>query len=174
MKLSKSDALLVHSLLFHGSTLNLSHDILDRVADLLSSLENFLLSSSEDDSSEEDTDAEEDEDEDEEDSESEEEDEDIEHDAVLASDELQGLPVANVTSPAGDKVTLQFEDVDSNGAVDALLDDGSVIISDVSSIVVKQKTIELHDGEEWHVFTFRKLPRAWLKTFELDTVYGVN
>jgi hypothetical protein len=129
-------------------------------------LEDFLLSSDEESSEEEE--------EQEEEQEEEEEEEKVHHDASVSPEKLQDLTVANVTSPTGEKVSLQFEDVDRDNAIDVLVDEGSMIIENVSSIILKKKTVEFHDGEEWHVFTYKKIPSSWKKTFDIDSVYGVD
>ena len=178
MKLSKSDALFLHSFLFHALTTHHGGDVRVRLEELMEALADFLLSQDEpeedhDETSDEDDDQEEDESDDEESDDEEDDEDDLQHDLLLTTDALCKLQPASVTSPAGEKVTLQFEDVEVEGAVDALVDDGSLIIADVSSLKVTKKTVELHDGSEWHVFTYKRLPKGW-SVLGVDKLVGVE
>ena len=94
---------------------------------------------------------------------------------LVAPPVLAVLPPLSVTSPTGSKVSLEFEDV-GESTVDALLDEGSVILDGVSHLKVDEdsKEIHLYDGSEWHSFGFRKLPKAWVKVLNPGVLYGVD
>jgi len=171
MKLSKSDALFLHSFIFHALSSEHSGDVRVKLEVLMESLADSLLSSEETQDQEDEEEEEEESEEDEE--EESEEDEEIEHDSFLSPVTIGKLPPASVTSPSGEKVSLQFEDVDMEGAVDALIDDGSVIINEVSTIKVTAKTVELHDGAEWHLFSYKKLPREW-RVLKVNSTVGIE
>jgi len=98
--------------------------------------------------------------------------------SFITAEELAKLSSALVLSPTGDKISLEFEDVGEEDSVDVLLDNGSVIIDNVSSLrIIVNPTatvIDFHDGEEWHDFSVKKLPKSWLKVIKSNTVYGVG
>jgi len=127
-----------------------------------------------------DDDSDEDEESDDEDSDDEDEGEDEETkdlppaDEFVTPGELNDLPSVLVTSPSGDKITLEFEDIDEPDLVDLLLDEGGVIIESITRIKLNGKSIEFFNGEEWHVFLLeKKLPKTWKKLMSEGTVYGV-
>lgn len=165
MKLSKPDALFLHSFLFHAMTTEHGGDVRARLEELMDSLADFLLTQDESNEPHEEAS-------DDDDQEEEEEEEELQHDMFLTTEMLCALQPATVTSPANEKVTLQFEDVDVEGAVDALVDDGALIITDISSLKVTKKTVELHDGSEWHVFTYKRLPKNW--SVLVDKLVGIE
>lgn len=184
MKLSKSDALFLYGVLFHqSSTKSLGYSEEDRLQDLLNSLSEYVLGDSvETQADDHDHDALDDEsddvdqscdDEDDEDSDDEEEDVPEVEDIVKAS-ALAALPAVTVVSPTGSKVSLEFEDIGDENSVDALLDEGSMIIDSVTHIKLNSDSIELYDSAEWHKFTFKKASKAWGKQLNLGVVYGVG
>lgn len=174
MKLTKPDVLFLHSLLFHFLTQDHGSDVSSRVHDLMNDMEDFLLSGEEEETeSEQEEDALEEEQEDDVDAEEEEEDTEVEAEDFLTPEAAGKLPPVTVTSPTGEKVTLEFEDVGEDDLVDVLIDDGSVIIDSVTQLKVTQSSVEVYDGEQWHVFAMKRLPKSW-KAIDLDTVYGFS
>lgn len=96
-------------------------------------------------------------------------------DDFVTPDELHSLPSVMVTSPTGDKITLEFEDVCEDGIVDVLLDEGSVVIESVERLKLDGKTLSLYDGDEWHSFLVqKKLPKSWTKRIKSEKIYGVK
>ena len=182
MRLSKSDALFLHTVLWHyrmTSQGNFSYTEEDKLNSLVDELSKFVLSVDEDENQEDgylvpyDDEEEADEDlEDEDDSEADADEEEIT--SFVSPADLAALPTITVISPTGSKVTLEFEDVNEELCVDALLDNGSVIIDSVESLRLTSDAVELYDGEEWHSFTSKKIPKKWLSLIDLDTVYGVK
>lgn len=166
MKLEKTDALLLHSVLFAYVNSNVSLEFVDveHLEDLFERLQDYISSSVQEELPEE---SEEDYcDSDEE----EQEDEEVEHDEPeielhVTCQSASDLSPVEVVSPDGSKVTLEFEDVDENSVVDALIDDGNVIIEQISCVVLTDKNISLYDGEEWHDFQIKKTPKAWKRVF---------
>jgi hypothetical protein len=169
MKLSKSDALLLHAVLFKHLTNTHSQRVETHHEDLLYKLEGYLLDDVEDE--EEDVEVEDDS---VEDVEAEDEYEVPEPDEFKGPSVLAKLPAVSVTSPAGDKVTLEFEDVGDADTVDVLLDDGSVILDRVCCIKLTDKSVELFDSEECHAFQIKKLPKTWSKVLQPGVLYGVD
>jgi hypothetical protein len=197
MKLSRPEAFFLHNLLFHVSTTQISlgpkeeddlYDIMNRLCGyvLNEQTTSEVESSFEPDEVHSSDDFLEDEDEDEEDEESDEDEETtdegsvevevLDSDAFISPVVLADLPPIGVVSPAGDKISLEFEDVGEADSVDALLDGGTIIIDTVSQVKVAplSKALELFDGEEWHRFEVKKFPKAWSKHLVSDTVYGVT
>jgi len=176
MKLSKSDALLVYTLLFNQSSLGRSFD--DQLDDVLDRIFAYLTdgdSGYEDEEALTSEESEETEEEDETESETEDEEESVQVDDYVPVSVLEDLSSASVTSPAGDEMTLEFEKSPTNSSsVDALLDNGTVIIEGISVVKLTEKSIELHDGSEWHVFGCKRVPKQWRKTFEPSVSYGIE
>ena len=182
MKLNKPDALFLHSLLFHVLTQDLGSDVSTRLRDIMSDMEDFLLTDdayveiesdeSEDQEVDDDDDTDDADDDDDDDAE-EETSEDVKADAFLKPEDAGKLPALTVSSPTGEKVTFEFEDVGEDDLVDVLIDDGSVIIDSVTHLKVTSTSIEVYDGAEWHVFSTKRLPKTW-KNITLDTVYGFS
>ena len=180
MKLSKSDALLVYTLLFNQtSSLGSSFDdqldsILDSIFKYLTDEDSEAHDSSEensDETNEEDEDASEDADNSEEDSEQ----SNVQVEDYISPLALEELSSANVTSPAGDEVSLEFEKSPSDSStIDALLDGGTVIIEGVNTIKLTEKSVELHDGSEWHIFECKRIPKQWRKALDVSVVYGIE
>lgn len=181
MKLDKSDALLIHSIFFAyvNARSNMDHMDVDHLQDLQERLRDFIvddapLTDKEPDSEESEYDEEEDDDyEEEEDEEEDEEVEDLKIDTYVDCSSAGELPAVNVTSPDGSKMTLEFEDVDEPDNVDALLDDGTVIIEAVVAVRIENGVISLYDDEQRHDFkATKKLPKAWSKLFPQTQVVG--
>lgn len=183
MKLSKSDALFLYTVMWHyKSTTSSGTEVEERLSELLGAFSNFIMGDNED----------EDESEDEEDKNSHKEDKSCQHcdeeeealeeqeeiTSFITAEELSKLSSALVLSPTGEKISLEFEDVGEEDSVDVLLDNGSVIIDNVSAlrliITPSSTAVDFHDGEEWHVFEVKKLPKSWSKVIESNTVYGVG
>ena len=164
MRLNKTDALLVHAVLFRHACEN---DSDPRVEDLLADLEDFIVSS---DSNDDDDDVD-----DEVEVEATESDFELpEVDEHLTPASLSDLPALNVTSPTGEKVTFEFEDVGSEDSIDVLVDDATLIIDGIQRVKVTSGQIELFDSSERHVFGIKKLPKTWSKVFKTDVVYGIS
>ena len=166
MRLNKTDALLVHAVLFRHACEN---DSDPRVEDLLADLEDFIVSSdSNDEEDDDDVD-------DEVEVEATESDFELpEVDEHLTPASLSDLPALNVTSPTGEKVTFEFEDVGADDSVDVLVDEGTVILDNVLRVKVLADQIELFDSEEKHVFGVKKLPKTWAKVLKVGVVYGLD
>lgn len=184
MKLDKSDALLIHSVLFAyvNARSNMDHMDVDHLQDLQERLRDFIVDDSPVTEQEQDTDEEYEEEEDDYDDSEEEEEEEEENDVddedewkidtFVSPEEAGELSPITVTSPDGSKVTLEFEDVDEHDNVDALLDDGTVILEGVTSVAFLDGLIRLYDGENLNDFKVRKLPKSWTKLFPKGTVVG--
>lgn len=180
MKLDKSDALTIYSVLFHYlNTTTPNHvdgehlaDIYDRLHDFLSSEENTHCH--EDTSQREDEEYEEDYEEEEDDELDEEDEEESSVEIFVTPAHVSDLAPIKVTSPDGSVLSFEFEDVDADDVVDVLIDDGSVIIEDVFKVIVEADVLRLHDGDQWHDFKLGKLPKAWKKTFPLNKVVGFH
>jgi hypothetical protein len=167
----------------YKSTTSSGDEVEERLTEMLGTFSEFII---EDSNKEvypgEDNDVDEDEDDkscqlcEDEEPDAEEEQEEIT--SFITAEELANLSSALVLSPAGGKISLEFEDVGEEDSVDVLLDNGSVIIDNVSSlrITVTPSTtvVDFHDGEEWHDFNVKKLPKSWLKVIKVNTVYGVG
>ena len=179
MKLDKSDALLIHSVLFAyvNARSNMDHMDVDHLQDLQERLRDFIvddapLTDKEPDSEESEYD---DEDDDYEEDEEEEEDdeEELKIDAYIDCSSAGELPAVSVTSPDGSKMTLEFEDVDEPDNVDALLDNGTVIIDAVVAVRIENGVISLYDDELRHDFKVtKKVPKSWSKLFPQSQVVG--
>lgn len=176
MKLDKSDALLIHSVLFAyvNARSNMDHMDVDHLQDLQERLRDFIVEDSPVTEKEQDTDADADEEyEEEEDDYEEEEEEDFKIDTYVDCSSAGELPSVNVTSPDGSKMTLEFEDVDEPNNVDALLDDGTVIIEAVVAVRLENGVISLYDDEQRHDFKVtKKVPKSWSKLFPQSQVVG--
>jgi hypothetical protein len=182
MKLNKSDAFLIHSVIFAyaNSDVTFSEEDAAHLEELQSRLRDFVLQESEQEDCDEcshDEDEEESEEYDEEeDYDDEEEEKDSESDEPIelyvtpkSASDLQPM---KVLSPDGSVVRLEFEDVGETDIVDVLLDGGSVIIDSVDKVVVNADAASFYDGEQWHDFKIVRLPKSWKKTFTLNTVTG--
>ena len=182
MKLSKSDALFLYTVMWHyKSTTSSGTEVEERLSELLGTFSNFIMGDNEDEDESESEDEDEEscqhcDDDDEEEEEAIEEQEEIT--SFITAEELSKLSSALVLSPTGDKISLEFEDVGEEDSVDVLLDSGSIVIDNVSSLrIIVNPTatvIDFHDGEEWHDFSVKKLPKSWLKVIKSNTVYGVG
>lgn len=175
MNLDKSEALMIYTVLFHYlNTSNLDHVDVESIEDVVDRLHNFLVGSShdaDDDDVEEDEDEDDSYDEEEDDSEDEdEEDETVE--LYVTPAQASSLPPITVISPDGSKVSFEFEDIDEKEVIDALFDNGSVIIEGVKRFLVLDGSIRLDDGEEWHAFKTTKYPKTWKKVFPVGVVTG--
>ena len=184
MKLDKSDALTIYSVVFHYlNTTTPNHVDAEHLADIYDRLHDFLSSDEHvchhgDEHGEETSEDHEDDYEEEDDWEDEDEDEDEEEDApveiFVTPATVSDLAPIKVTSPDGSVVSFEFEDVDADDVVDVLVADGSVIIEDVFKVVVEAGVLRLHDGDQWHDFKLGKFPKAWKKVFPLDKVVGFH
>ena len=177
MKLDKSDALLLHSVLFAyvNSNVNLEFVDVEHLEDLFGRLQDYVSAtetvSQPTDRGDVDSEGDEDEDEDEEEEEEEEEDEPVVEQFVTCQSAADLSPVS-VFAPDGSKVTLEFEDVGESNSVDALLDDGGVIIDSVTCVVLTNQNIALYDGEEWHDYKIKKSPKSWNRVFPHGRIVG--
>jgi len=184
MKLTKPDALFLYGVLFHcASTQKMSESVTEHLEDILDDMSDFLLSAEDDESEDDvetvssdepydDTSEEDEEDQEDEEDESDEEEEDLPEVQLYAPPaEFAELPAIKVTSPSGDKVTLEFEDVGEENSVDVLLDEGTMIIDSVVRVRLTPTSIELYDEAECHTFEVRKFPKSW-QTIVSNTVYG--
>ena len=181
MKLSKSDALFLYTVMWHyKSTTSSGTEVEERLSELLGTFSNFIMGDNEDEDESEDKDDKSCEDKSCQHCDDEEEalEEQEEITSFITAEELSKLSSALVLSPAGDKISLEFEDVGEEDSVDVLLGSGDIVIDNVSSlrIIVKPTAtvIDFHDGEEWHDFSVKKLPKSWLKVIKVNTVYGVG
>jgi hypothetical protein len=183
MKLSKSNALFLYSVLYHYRSQNdqaLDNENFENLETLQETLKSFILDENVDDLQEEGDlkVASDDEDGEEEDEEDEVGDESSppEFEDYLLPSVVADLPPITVVSPTGAKITLEFEDVEEMSSVDALLDGGSIIIDTVTAVKVDGDTqVSLWDGGEWHSFKpAKKLPRAWHGVFESGVTYGLD
>lgn len=186
MKLSIPDALLLHATLFSytNSNVNITEDDFAELSDLRERIYDFIVDDDHDtheivdyancsetskperstvydrESSEED------------DLEDEDEDESLEIEEYITAKLADALSPIFVISPVGSKVSLEFEDVGDADSVDALLDEGSIIIDHIDSILLSKDKISLYDGEEWHDFKTKKIPKQWTKAFSRGKVTG--
>lgn len=180
MKLSKSDALFLYTVMWHyKSTTSSGDEVEERLSELLGMFSEFIMG---DNNNEEDAADEDDTAEDESCQHCDDEEEALEKQEEIASfitaEELSKLSSALVLSPTGDKISLEFEDVGEEDSVDVLLDSGSIVIDNVSSLRItvtpSATVVDFHDGEAWHDFNVKKLPKSWLKVIKSNTVYGVG
>lgn len=182
MKLDKQDALLLHSIVFAYANSNVNLDFLDlqHLEDLQLRLSDFITHDNDNDScsdhdcasDDEEVDDEEEYDEDSEEYEDDEDDKPVE--LYVTPERAASLSPIKVISPDGAEVSFEFEDIDEDDVVDALFDDGSVIIEDVFKLEVDEDSIRLHDGEEWHDFKVTKYPKSWKKVIPVGVVVGFS
>ena len=183
MKIDKPDALMLHSVLFAyvNSNVNLEFIDVDHLQSLQERLQDFITQAQEDEphdcETEEELDTEEsddyDEDEDEDDvGTSDEQDEQIE--VFVTAKDVSDLSPLRVVSPDGSTVSLEFEDVGEDDMVDALIDEGAIIVDSVVKLVVDEKCVSLHDGEEWHDFKVVKLSKSWRRAFPMGKIVGFS
>lgn len=91
----------------------------------------------------------------------------------LKQEDLNELPSILVTSPTGNSITLEFENIDEEDCIDVLLDEGSVVLESACRLKLTEKTVEIFDEEECHTFLLqKKLPKSWSKSIKKNTVYG--
>lgn len=180
MKLDKSDALLIHSVLFAyvNARSNMDHMDVDHLQDLQERLRDFIVDDApetekESDSEESEYEEEEDDYEEDDQEEEEEEEEELKIDTYIDCSSAGELPAVSVTSPTGSKMTLEFEDVDEPDNVDVLLDNGTVIIDAVVAVRIENGLISLYSDEERHDFKVtKKVPKSWSKLFPQSQVVG--
>lgn len=173
MKLDKSDALLLHSVLFAYVNSNVSLEFVDanHLESLFERLQDFISDASKVEAAEETSHHDDDEEDDFED-EDEDEEPEPEIEIQVACQAAADLSPMEVISPDGSKVTLEFEDVGDASTVDALIDDGNVIIDVISRVVLTNQNVSLYDGEEWHDFQLKKTPKSWRRIFPHGKVVG--
>jgi hypothetical protein len=190
MKLDKSDAFLIHSVIFaySNSDVTFSEEDAAHLEELQSRLRDFVLQESEHDDCGEcshDEDEQDEYDEDEDDEEEDDEEEDLEEEEEEEEDEepielyvtpkvASDLSQVKVEAPDGSTVSLEFEDVGEPDVVDVLIDDGAVIIDGVIKVTVSKDCIAVHDGDQWHPFKVSKVPKMWKKTFPVDMIVGFH
>lgn len=185
MQLSKSDALLLSKVLFHYEKLTRYDgdisgefegffDIVDRLSEFLTGVPveppvNVLIASSDPDNSNEGDSLDDDEEDDDEDM-------PVAEQKILAA-ELHELPSLEVEM-SNMVVSLEFEEVDSDGesAVDLLLGDG--VIENVNLLRRNGKVLEVwaddSSDEIWHEsFEVKKLSKAWKLALKDGVVYEV-
>lgn len=175
MKLDKSDALLIHSVLFAyvNARSNMDHMDVDHLQDLQERLRDFIVDDAPVTDQEPESEDEEDDYEEEEDEDEEYDEEDLKIDTYIDCSSAGQLPAVSVTSPDGTKMLLEFEDVDEPNNVDALLDDGTVIIEAVVAVCLENGVISLYDDEQRHDFKVtKKVPKSWTKLFPQAQVVG--
>lgn len=163
MEISKSDTLLLYSVLFRtvvSDSVTLG-DKEDHAADLLCRFETYLTDLEPQDSvqmrSASDNEI------------------IIEADAVILPDVLPELPAVSVKTPSGEYMSLEFEpNIDT---INATFNDDEVVLEDVLAVKVLHDDdaceIQLHAGDEWHVFPVKKLPKIWKSTFNSGDIYAV-
>lgn len=182
MKLDKSDALMLHSILFayvNSDGVKLEFIDVDHIASLQERMQDFITQNLDhhDDTDAEDETDNDDQDDDDEDEDEDDEDEDEDEDPIdvfVSPNDISDLSPLKVTSPDGSTISLEFEDVGESDFVDALLDEGTVIIQTVSKIVVSNNCVALFDGEEWHEFKFEKLSKSWKRFFPAAQIVGFS
>lgn len=183
MKIDKPDALMLHSVLFAYVNSNVNLDFVDveHLQSLQERLQDFITDSQEDcqeaSDTEEDYDESDDDNDDYDDEESEEEEEEEEEDPIdvfVAAKDAADLSPLSVVSPDGSTVSLEFEYVGEDDMVDALIDEGTVIVDSVVKVVVDEKSVSLYDGEEWHDFKVVKLSKYWKRFFPSGQVVGFS
>lgn len=186
MKLDKSDALLIHSILFAyvNARSNMDHMDVEHLQDLQERLRDFIVddapvtdqgTDSEEEEEEEEYDEDDDyeDEQDESDEDEENEAEDVKIDTYVDCSSAGELPAVNVLSPDGSAMSLEFEDVDEPNNVDALLDNGTVIIEAVVAVSIENGVISLYDDEQRHDFkVVKKVPKSWNKLFPQSQVVG--
>lgn len=173
MRLSKSDALFLHKILFHYTLSAPNFDSLapgdiDTLEAIVQELRSFILndvdgiSSSESPQHDANVETED----------SQDSDEFEDPDAEVSADDLEGLKPMFVTTPTGQKASLEFEAI--GDGVDALIDGGSLIIDEVTHLRVHPDAIELYSGDEWHEFPFKKIPKDWVALLEKEKLYEIT
>jgi hypothetical protein len=178
MKLSKEDSLFLYGILFHLSAFReLDPEVENKVSSILSDLSRYFLENDDLERIVEDKNAELDDiiridDTIDEDSEKPKK----KNESYVSACSLDRLSPVTVVTPAGDKATFEFEDVEKADSVDVLVDEGTVIISGVSRIHVTRdlKSIRLYDGQEWHDFRVKKFPKSWTKVLVPDEEFLVG
>ena len=182
MKLDKPDALMLHSVLFAyvNSNVNLEFIDVDHLQSLQERLQDFITQEqeserhdceTEEELDDEETDDYDDEDEDDVDT-ADEQDEQIE--VFVTAKDVSDLSPLKVVSLDGSTVSLEFEDVGEDDMVDALIDEGAIIVDSVVKLVVDEKCVSLHDGEEWHDFKVVKLSKSWRRAFPMGKIVGFS
>ena len=175
MRLDKSDALLLRSVIFNFVVSDASGIQRDELEDLMSRIDEYILTSSD-----EVTDSQEDDDEDVVEVEDEEETSTPakmsvpSHDASVASSVLHDLQPANVTLPGGGKVLLEFEDNDDDNAVSVLENEGENIIEGIKHIRITDNEIEVYSDDECCKYTYKNIPKSWRKVLEVGKTYCVS
>lgn len=178
MKLSKSDALFLYTVMWHyKSTTSSGTEVEERLSELLGTFSNFIMGDNEDEDEDESED-------DEEESYDEDEDEEVESSADkpevpevanwLADTEVDKLQPVNVSYSDGAVTSLEFECCDTPDTVDVILD--SEIIPDVHAIKLSNESISIWEPEYgWHAFKFvKKSPKSWSRLLKTDLVYGIS
>ena len=180
MKLEKSDALLLHSIVFAYVNSNVSLDFIDveHLEDLQFRLSEFVTNEEKQSDKcvhvDDVDDDEYDEDEDEDDDDEYDEEEESPIDLFVQPMNADALDQMKVKTPDGSTVFLEFEDISEEKTVDALLDEGNVIIEGILKVAVTDGAVSLYDGEEWHDFKIVKLPKSWKKVFPLGKIVGFS
>lgn len=180
MKIDKSDAFLIHSVLFaySNSDVTFSEEDAQHLEELQTRLRDFVLGNEEScededcDHDHDDSDEYEEEEDDVEEEEDLDEEDDIPIEFYVSPKAAAELSPMKVTAPDGSTVQLEFEDVGEADTIDVLIDDGAIIIDSVDKVIITKGTASFFDGEQWHPFRVERLPKAWKKTFELDKVAG--
>lgn len=179
MRIDKSDALLLRSIIFNFIVNDDSGIQRDELDDLLSRIDEYVLSSSH-----ESTDAQEDESEDVLDV-KDEDDNDAEssksakmsvpsHDASIEASVLHNLQPTYVTLPNGEKVSLEFEDNDDYNAVSVLENEGENIVEGIKHIRIADNEIEVYSDDECCKYTYKNIPKSWRKVLEVGKTYCVS
>ena len=177
MKLSKEEALFLYGILFHNTAgdglgehqsqaLEILRELADSVLqpDVSEDLTDGIVSSDEDGGPSEEDDYSDDED----------PEDYVNYDYFVTPEAAHGLKPILVISPAGDKVTLEFDVTeDDQSKVDALIDDSTVIIEGIIAVVCGADKIALYDGESYHTFGIaKKLPKQWTSFFTQGSCVG--
>jgi len=175
MKLSKSDALFLYTVMWHyKSTTSSGDEVEERLSELLGTFSNFIMGDNEDESEEEEEEEEEEDDDDDEDESSTDKPEVPEVANWLADTEVDKLQPANVSYSDGSTTSLEFECCDNPDTVDAILD--SEIIPGVHAIELSKDSINIWEPEcGWHTFKFvKKCPKSWSRLLKAGLIYGVS
>lgn len=179
MNITKNDGLLIYRVLHHYLTQNgscLSQQDKEHILTVSGDLHNYLLdatsSHDSDDYEVHDDDAAVDID----DSDDEDDEVTIEVDDVLSASALEDLVSAEVISPDGQVIDLEFEkDETGETVIDALLDEGTVVIENIEIVKIVDNTISLFDGGEWHDFKFvKRVPKSWSRIIKPGLTYEVK
>ena len=177
MNITKNDGLLIYRVLHHYVAQNgscLSQQDKDHINAVSGDLHNYLLdaTTSHDD---DDDDVEVnlvDDDKDDEDA----DEETIEVDDALSASVLEDLVSVEVISPDGQVIDLEFErDESGESVLDAILDEGTIIIENIEIVKIVDNTISLFDGGEWHDFKFvKRVPKLWSRIIKPGLTYEVK